>query len=369
VVARFVFEARKHTTKEGTTMIIVMQPEAGQAEIDAVEAKIRAQGLGVHVSRGTERTLIGAIGDERRLEPEMFDPMPGVERSLHILKPYKVVAREWHKASTVVDVRGRPIGGSAVQMIAGPCSVETPAQMSAAADAVVAGGAQLMRGGAFKPRTSPYAFQGKGVEGLEMLQQAAGRHGLPIVTELMDVRMLDTFVDRGVDVIQIGTRNMQNFDLLKEVGKVDVPVILKRGMSATIQEWLMAAEYVAAGGNHRIVLCERGIRTFETAYRNVLDVTAIPVLKRETHLPVIVDPSHAGGKAWMVPALSCAAIAAGADGLLVEVHPNPAQAWCDADQALTPADFRSLMDRLDVLCTAIGRSLARSPASTSIAAA
>jgi 3-deoxy-7-phosphoheptulonate synthase len=350
-------------------MIIVMQPDAGEAEIAAVEAKIRAQGLGVHISRGTERTLIGAIGDERKLDPEMFDPLPGVERSLHILKPYKLVAREWHKASTVIDVRGRAIGGSDVQMIAGPCSVETAPQMDAAADAVAAAGARLMRGGAFKPRTSPYAFQGKGVEGLELLQRAAARHDLPVVTELMDVRMLDTFLEHRVDVIQIGTRNMQNFDLLKEVGRVDVPVILKRGMSATIQEWLMAAEYVAAGGNHKILLCERGIRTFETAYRNVLDVTAVAVLKRETHLPVIVDPSHAGGKAWMVPALSCAAIAAGADGLLVEIHPNPAEAWCDADQALTPGDFRNLMDRLEAVCGAVGRALARAPASRASAAA
>src|SRR6185436_16023305 len=244
-------------------MIIVMQPEAGDAEIAAVEARIRAAGLEVHVSRGTERTLIGAIGDERKLVPEMFDPLPGVERSMHILKPYKLVAREWHKASTIVDVAGVKIGANAVQVIAGPCSVETQPQMDAAA-------ARLMRGGAFKPRTSPYAFQGKGVDGLAMLRKAAARHALPIVTELMDVRMLDAFLEHKVDVIQIGTRNMQNFDLLKEVGRVDVPVILKRGMSATISEWLMAAEYIAAGGNHRIMLCERGIRTFETAYRNVL---------------------------------------------------------------------------------------------------
>jgi len=340
-------------------MIIVMEPGAGEREIAAVEAKIRQHGLGVHVSRGTERTLVGAVGDERPLAPEMFETMPGVERALHIVKPYKVVAREWHRTSTTIDVRGALIGGDEVQMIAGPCSVETPDQMSAAADAVAAGGARLMRGGAFKPRTSPYAFQGKGVDGLKLLKDAAARHALPIVTELMDVRMLDTFLAQGVDVIQVGTRNMQNFDLLKEVGRVDVPVILKRGMSATIAEWLMAAEYVAAGGNHKIVLCERGIRTFETAYRNVLDVTAIPVLKRETHLPVIVDPSHAGGKAWMVPALSCAAVAAGADGLLVEVHPDPAQAWCDADQALTPAEFAALMARLDAVASAVGRGLAR----------
>ena len=340
-------------------MIIVMQPDAGEDEIATVEARIRAQGLGVHISRGTERTLIGAIGDERKLDPEMFDTLPGVERSMHIVKPYKLVAREWHRANTIIDVHGIRLGGTAVQVIAGPCSVETEAQMTAAADAVAAAGATMMRGGAFKPRTSPYAFQGRGVDGLKLLRDAAARRGLPIVTELMDVRMLDTFLAQKVDVIQIGTRNMQNFDLLKEVGRVDVPVVLKRGMSATISEWLMAAEYVAAGGNHKIILCERGIRTFETAYRNVLDVTAIAVLKRETHLPVIADPSHAGGKAWMVSALSCAAIAAGADGLLVEVHPNPPEAWCDADQALTPSEFLSLMERLDAVAQAMGRTLDR----------
>jgi 3-deoxy-7-phosphoheptulonate synthase len=338
-------------------MIIVMQPDAGAEQIEAVEAKIRAHGLEVHVSRGTERTLIGAVGDERALEPEMFDPMPGVEKSMHIVKQYKMVAREWHKANTVIDVSGVPIGGNTVQVIAGPCSVETIPQMTAAAAGAKAGGARLMRGGAFKPRTSPYAFQGKGVEGLEMLRSSADAHGLPIVTELMDVRMLDAFLEYDVDVIQIGTRNMQNFDLLKEVGRIRKPVILKRGMSATINEWLMAAEYIAAGGNHDIIFCERGIRTFETAYRNVLDVTAIPVLKRETHLPVIVDPSHAGGKAWMVPALSSAAVAAGADGLLIEIHPNPCEALCDADQALTPAEFATLMGQLGAIARAIGRDI------------
>jgi len=342
-------------------MIIVMQPDAGDAEIGAVLAKIRSHGLDVHVSRGTERTLIGAIGDERKLDPEMFDPMPGVERSMHILKPYKLVAREWHRANTLVDVDGVRIGGAEIQVIAGPCSVETVPQMQAAAEGVAAAGARLMRGGAFKPRTSPYTFQGKGVEGLSMLKNAAARAGLPIVTELMDVRMLDTFLEFGVDVIQIGTRNMQNFDLLKEVGKVDVPVILKRGMSATIGEWLMAAEYIAAGGNHRVMLCERGIRTFETSYRNVLDVTAVTVLKKETHLPVIVDPSHAGGKAWMVPALACAGIAAGADGLLIEVHPCPTEAWCDADQALSITEFAALMQRLGMLAQAMGRSVSPVP--------
>ena len=338
-------------------MIIVMEKDAGDLQVAAVEAKIRAHGLDVHVSRGTERTLIGAIGDERKLSPEMFETMDGVEKSLHIVKPYKLVAREWHKENTVIDAGGVPIGGKTVQVIAGPCSVETDVQMRDAAAGVRAGGARLMRGGAFKPRTSPYAFQGKGIEGLKLLKNAAAGCALPVVTELMDVRMLDTFLEHDVDVIQIGTRNMQNFDLLKAVGQVTTPVILKRGMSATIGEWLMAAEYIAAGGNHNIILCERGIRTFETAYRNVLDVTAIPVLKRETHLPVIVDPSHAGGKAWMVPALSCAAVAAGADGLLIEIHPHPKEAWCDADQALTPAEFATLMTQLGALARAVGREM------------
>jgi len=229
--------------------------------------------------------------------------------------------------------------------------------MEASAMYVKEAGCRLMRGGAFKPRTSPYTFQGKGVEGLDLFRKAADKYDLPIVTELMDVRMLDTFLEYDVDVIQIGTRNMQNFDLLKEVGRTNKPVILKRGMAATISEWLMAAEYIAAGGNHNIIFCERGIRTYETYYRNVLDVTAVPVLKKETHLPVIIDPSHAGGKAWMVPALSRAAIAAGADGLLVEMHPKPCEAWCDADQALNPDELKSLMGELKGIAAVLGRSI------------
>ncbi len=338
-------------------MIIVMGREVTEAEIGAVVKKLEAAGLQANISRGIERTVIGAIGDERKLDPEMFTPLPGVESAMHIAKQYKIVSRESHPLDTVIDIGGIPLGGKTVQIIAGPCSVETQEQMDLSAQYVSDAGCRLMRGGAFKPRTSPYAFQGKGVEGLDMFDRAAKRHNLPIVTELMDVRMLDTFLERGVDVIQIGTRNMQNFDLLKEVGRIDTPVILKRGMSATISEWLMSAEYIAAGGNHKIIFCERGIRTFETYYRNVLDVTAIPVLKKETHLPVIVDPSHAGGKAWMVPALSRAAIAAGADGLLVEMHPNPCEAWCDADQALNPQELKNLMGTLKLIAQAIGRDL------------
>jgi len=338
-------------------MIIVMGPEVTDANVEAVVKRLETAGLKANISRGIERTVIGAIGDERQLTTEMFTTLPGVESAMHIAKQYKIVSRESHKQNTVIDIRGVPLGGNQIQIIGGPCSVETQEQMDLSAKFVHEAGCRLMRGGAFKPRTSPYAFQGHGVEGLAMFRKAADKYNLPIVTELMDARQIDAFLEYDVDVIQIGTRNMQNFDLLKEVGRINKPVILKRGMSATISEWLMAAEYIAAGGNHNIIFCERGIRTFETAYRNVLDVTAIPVLKKETHLPVIVDPSHAGGKAWMVAALSQAAIAAGADGLLVEMHPSPCDAWCDADQALTPDELKKLMGTLGAIAGAIGRTL------------
>lgn len=334
-----------------------MNKDVTEEQIGAVVQKIQDLGHEVNISRGTNRTVIGAIGDESKLDPKLFDSMPGVEYSMHIVKQYKIVSRESHKQDSIIDVRGIPVGGKQVQVIGGPCSVETQEQMDLSAQQVAAAGCRLMRGGAFKPRTSPYTFQGKGVDGLTIFRQAADKYNLPIVTELMDVRMLDTFLKHDVDVIQIGTRNMQNFDLLKEVGRINKPVILKRGLSATISEWLMAAEYIAAGGNHNIIFCERGIRTFETAYRNVMDVTCVPVLKRETHLPVIIDPSHAGGKAWMVPALARAAIAAGADGLLVEMHPNPCEAWCDADQALNPQEFKDLMGSLRGIAEVIGRTL------------
>ena len=340
-------------------MIIVMSNTATEGHIENVLKKIKEKGLEGTVSKGTEKTVIGAVGDERLLDQELLQSLPGVEQALSIVKPYKIVGREWHPKDTVVNVKGHLIGGDNIQIISGPCSVETPEQMKKSADGVKAAGVKLMRGGAFKPRSSPYSFQGAGFDGLDMFRKAANDSGLPMVTELLDVRHLDAFLEQKVDVIQIGTRNMQNFELLKEVGKIDVPIILKRGMSATISEWLMAAEYIAIGGNHNIIFCERGIRTFETAYRNVLDVTAIPVLKKETHLPVIVDPSHAGGKAFMVPALSRAAIAAGADGLLVEMHPTPCEAWCDADQALTPQELKDLMAELSAIAGILGRSISQ----------
>ncbi len=338
-------------------MIIILKSNVSDEQIAAVESRLKKMGMEAHISRGIQRTVIGAIGDEHKLDKEALEALPGVEDVVRVMKPYKIVSRESQAGDTIIDISSHPLGGNKIQIIAGPCSVETQEQMDQSAAAVAAAGCSMMRGGAFKPRTSPYTFQGVGVEGLVMFQKAARAHNLPIVTELMDVRMLQTFLDHKVDVIQIGTRNMQNFDLLKEVGKTQVPVILKRGMSATISEWLMAAEYIAAGGNHNIIFCERGIRTFETKYRNVLDVTAIPVIKQETHLPVIVDPSHAGGKAWMVPALSRAAIAAGADGLLIESHPRPAEAWCDADQALSHEQLTQLMGELRGIAKVIGRDL------------
>ncbi|GAB4294637.1 MAG: 3-deoxy-7-phosphoheptulonate synthase [Thiohalomonadaceae bacterium] len=338
-------------------MIIIMNNEVTDAQIDAVAQRLKSWGLGSNVSRGVERTVIGAIGDESKIDKELLQALPGVEQVIRVMKPYKIVARSYHKEDTVIDIKGIKLGGRQIQVIGGPCSVETQPQMDEAAKHVAAAGCRLMRGGAFKPRTSPYTFQGAGVEGLEMFRKAADKYNLPIVTELMDVRQIDAFMKYDVDVIQIGTRNMQNFDLLKEVGRLHKPVILKRGMAATISEWLMAAEYIAAGGNHDIIFCERGVRSFETYYRNMLDVTAIPVLKKETHLPVIIDPSHAGGKAWMVPALARAAVAAGADGLLVEMHPNPCEAWCDADQALNPQELADLMVSLKGIAQAIGREI------------
>ena len=338
-------------------MIIIMHPQVTDTEIQGVEDKLKSLGLEANISRGIERTIIGAIGDERKIHKETLRALPGVENVMRVVKPYKIVAREWHKADTIINIKGIPIGGKTLQVIGGPCSVETQSQMDSAAEGVAHAGCRLMRGGAFKPRTSPYSFQGKGVEGLKIFRQAADKYQLPIVTELMDVRYLDTFLEYGVDIIQIGARNMQNFDLLKEVGKIHTPIVLKRGLCATLSEWLMSAEYIAAGGNHNIILCERGVRRFEKAYRNMLDITVIPMLKKETHLPVIVVPSHAGGKTELVPALSKAAIAAGADGLLIEMHPTACEAWCDADQALTPHELKDLMGELGIIAQAIGRDL------------
>lgn len=338
-------------------MIIVMGPGSTEDQIQAVVARIHAAGLSEHLSRGTERTLIGAIGDERALESELFERMPGVERAMRVVKEYCIVARETQPTSTVVQIRGIPFGGPALQVIAGPSAVESAAQIEAAATAVRNAGCRLLHGAAFKQRNNPYSFQGMGVEGLELLRDSARQNGLPLVSELTDPRLVDAFLEFDVDAFEIGARNMANADLLKEVGRLNKPVILKRGPATTWSEWLMAGETIAAGGNHNIIFCECGVRSFEPGCRALLDVSAIVALKQETHLPVIAEPAYAAGKAWMVPALARAALAAGADGLLLDVHPDPASALCHAEQALLPEQLSLLMADLVRLAPALGRTL------------
>ncbi|RMG60804.1 MAG: 3-deoxy-7-phosphoheptulonate synthase [Deltaproteobacteria bacterium] len=337
-------------------MIIVLKPGCTEKDIHTVKEKIESLGLKAHVSCGVERTIIGAIGDERKIEPSHFEVLECVEKVMPILKPYKVVSKEFRPEATVIEVKGQTVGGSKVALFAGPCSVENREMMLQVAEKVKEAGASFLRGGAFKPRTSPYSFQGLGEEGLKILREASEMTGLPVATELMDPRDIDLLVEYA-DVIQIGARNMQNFRLLTEVGKVNKPVILKRGMSATILELLMSAEYIASQGNTNIILCERGIRTFENATRNTLDISAVPVLKRLTHLPVIVDPSHAAGKWELVEPLAMAAVAAGADGLMVEVHNEPEKALSDGPQSLKPDAFSSLVEKLRPVASAVGREI------------
>ena len=337
-------------------MMVVMREGASAEQIAHVVARIEEVGAGAYVSQGERVTIIGAIGDREELTALPIEAFAGVDRVVAILKPYKLVSREFRPADTVIDVRGRKIGGGHFALIAGPCSVETPDQVMAAAIAAKAAGATMMRGGAFKPRTSPYAFQGLGREGLELLAEAREQTGLPIVTELMDPRDLDVVLEYA-DVIQIGARNMQNFQLLSEVGKVDKPVLLKRGQSATVEELLMAAEYVVKEGNRDVILCERGIRTFEPSTRNTLDISAVPVIKLASHLPVIVDPSHSAGRLDLVLPLSLAAIAAGADGVIVETHPNPELALCDGPQSLPSAAFGEYASRVAELVAFTGKTL------------
>jgi 3-deoxy-7-phosphoheptulonate synthase len=338
-------------------MIVVMKAGATEEEVGAVIGRIKDMGFTPHVSQGVERCVIGCIGDERT-KPTLrsLEAMAGVESVVPILKPYKLASRQVKTGRTVLNVDGVQIGGDHVVVAAGPCSVETREQVMETAVAVQSSGARLLRGGAFKPRSSPYSFQGMGEDGLKLLVEARAITGLPIVTEVMAPEDVD-LVASYADVLQIGTRNAQNFPLLKRVGKATKPVFLKRGMSSTIQEFLMAAEYILSEGNPNVILCERGIRTFETATRFTLDLSAVPVLKEESHLPVFVDPSHSSGHWRYVTPMALAAIAAGADGLLVEVHPRPAEALCDGPQALKPDTFQAMMDGLAKIAEAIGRKL------------
>ncbi len=337
-------------------MIIVFKPQATEHDIDHVTDRLRELGLRTKISRGEERTIIGVIGDERILDNQPLSVFPGVESVTPILAPWKLVSREFQKQDTVIDVSGIPIGGKRLAIMAGPCAIEKLELTVGIAHDVKAGGGHILRGGAYKPRTSPYSFQGLGREGLDYLVEARNQTGLPIVSEIIDPRDTDAFLEKA-DVIQIGARNMQNFELLKEVGAYDKPVLLKRGLSATIKEFLLSAEYIMSRGNRNVMLCERGIRTFETQYRNTLDLSAVPTLKDMSHLPVIVDPSHATGKWALVAPMAKAAIAAGADGLLIEVHSNPECALCDGEESIKPNRFKDLMDDLKKVAEAVGREL------------
>lgn len=339
--------------------IIVLSPGATEKELRHIVKKLESRGLKAHISKGTERTIIGVIGDTSKIteeEENAIRVMHGVEDVMRILKPYKLASRDFKAKDTVINVGGQIIGGKKIQVIAGPCAVENKTILMAIAEKVKDAGASFIRGGAFKPRTSPYSFQGLGEEGLKYLADARKKWGLPVVTELMDPRDMEV-IAKYADIIQIGARNMQNFRLLLEAGTSKKPILLKRGLSATIKEWLMAAEYIMSKGNHYVILCERGIRTFETATRNTLDLSAVPVLKKLTHLPIVVDPSHGVGRWDLVAPMAKAAVAAGADGLIIEVHTNPEEALSDGEQSLRPGDFKKLMKELKPIAAAVGREI------------
>ncbi len=340
-------------------MIVILKKGTTDAEMQDFIRQWEQRGYGVHISRGEETTILGLVGDTTKLNMESVIANPIVEDVKRVTAPYKMAGRAFHPDNTVIAVGtggdAVSFGADTVPVIAGPCSVESEEQVVAIAKEVKKAGAKLLRGGAFKPRTSPYAFQGLGAQGLEFLKSAKKETGLPIVTELMDVRQLQYFAD--VDIIQIGARNMQNFDLLKEMGKAGKPILLKRGMAATVKELLMSAEYIMASGNENVILCERGVRTFDSYTRNCLDVSVVPYLHKVSHLPVIIDPSHACGMSWMVPTLAKAAVASGADGLIIEVHNDPSRALCDGEQSLHPDEFASLMETLKKYAQAEGRTI------------
>ena len=337
-------------------MIVILKPNISTEQAEQVFSLLKEYDVQLNISKGLECTLIGLVGDTSTVNQEKIMANPFVDKVMKVSEPYKKTNRKFHPENSIIDVCGQKIGGGKLAIIAGPCSVETEEQITQIAKDVKASGAGFLRGGAFKPRTSPYAFQGLETDGLDLLKMAKAQTGLPIVSEIMSPKMLERFVE-DVDIIQIGARNMQNFDLLKEVGKIKTPILLKRGLANTIEEWLMSAEYIMAGGNPNVIFCERGIRTFETYTRNTLDLSAIPAIKKLSHLPIIVDPSHATGMSWMVEPLSKAAIVAGADGVIIEVHNNPACALCDGPQSLTPVAFDELMQKLSKYAELEGRTI------------
>ena len=336
-------------------MIIVLKPLSPKEDIERVENMVKARGLDTHVIEGAEMTIIGCIGDTSRIDPKLFEVDPAVTKVMHVQEPYKLASRAFHPDNSIIDVSGVKVGGDNLALIAGPCSVESVDQVLEIAKAAKASGANMLRGGAFKPRTSPYSFQGLGLEGLDILTAVKEETGLPIVTELMSEKYLDVFNEK-VDLIQIGARNMQNFDLLKQLGQVDRPILLKRGLNATYEEWLMSAEYIMASGNENVILCERGVRTFESYTRNTLDLQSIPVIQKLSHLPIIIDPSHAGGKWWLVEPMAKAAVAAGANGLMIEVHNNPEMALCDGSQSLKPAKYDALLKQVAEIAKVVGKT-------------
>ncbi len=335
-------------------MIIVLRPHPTQQEIDHVVERIEELGFKAHLSQGEHRTIIGVIGDEEKIQAEPLAAIPGVEQVLPIMKPFKLASREFHQQDTVVKVGRVQVGGGALGMIAGPCAVESFEVLDEIARNVKQAGANILRGGAFKPRTSPYSFQGLGEKGLQILREVGDKHNLPVVTEVMNPRQIE-LVERYADMFQVGARNMQNFDLLKELGQTRKPVLLKRGMSATVKDLLMSAEYILSSGNPNVILCERGVRTFEDSTRNMLDMSAVPNVKVQSHLPIIVDPSHATGRPDLIPSMGKAAVAAGADGVHIEVHSCPEKALSDGAQALLPKQYAELMKDLRRLAEAVGK--------------
>ncbi|MEQ1896331.1 MAG: 3-deoxy-7-phosphoheptulonate synthase [Vicinamibacterales bacterium] len=341
-------------------MVVVMQERASEAQIDAVIARIVDLGMDVHRSSGATRTVLGVVG-ANKVDPALIQILDGVKEVVRISEPYKLAGRTFKPKDTIITIGDVRIGGDEVIVMAGPCSAENPAQVDATAAAVKRAGAKVLRGGAFKPRSSPYSFQGHGEAGLQMLREAGDKYGLKVISEVMDVSQIE-LIGRYCDIYQVGARNMQNFTLLRELGKVRKPVLLKRGLSSTIEEWLMSAEYILSGGNSDVILCERGIRTFETATRNTFDISAIPVVKRLSHLPVVADPSHGAGRRDMVAPLARAAVAAGADGLIIEVHNDPDRALSDGAQSMYPDQFERLLSELRIIAPAIGRSICLEPA-------
>ncbi|XUX00937.1 MAG: 3-deoxy-7-phosphoheptulonate synthase [Dehalogenimonas sp.] len=338
-------------------MIVEMKKGAVKVSVDAVVARAKSLGLGVQMNLGTDKTVVALLGSNTgQLSPDIFAVLPEVESVTRIMKPYKLASKEFKPAPTIVTAAGVEIGGNRIAVMAGPCAVESEAQLFEAAKVVKRAGAAVLRGGAYKPRTSPFSFQGLEKIGLGFLAGAKKEFGMPIISEVVDPRDVENLAET-VDIIQIGARNMQNYALLTEVGKQKRPVMLKRGLSSTIDEWLTAADYLLAGGNNQVILCERGIRTFETSTRFSLDISSIPIIKRFSHLPIVVDPSHAAGHYALVPAIAKAAVAAGADGLLIEVHPNPKEALVDGLQSLTPSDFTRLMDELKLVAASVGRTI------------